>query len=293
MYAQFFGNYLLSKHVVTPEQLIQAIEEQHIRHIKLGLLAIHAGLMTVEQVDKVLIRQAHENRRFGELAIEEKFLTEEQLAGLLKQQIPVYLLIGERLVENGFLSETQLEELITSYQEENHFTHLANADEQQENLQALTRSLFMITTLHIPEYLFKYLTLLFNNLVRFIGDDFLPLNPILSSEHVANHCSGQIIDGEFSLTAYLEMEEDAAVAFASRFAGTEFKEFNEYVDAAIGDFLNWQNGLFNVNISNEESVELFLNPVVNLQNTMLSSSSDMILLPIAYPFGTITFVFKL
>ncbi len=293
MYAQFFGNYLLSKHVVTPEQLIQAIEEQHIRHIKLGLLAIHAGLMTVEQVDKVLIRQAHENRRFGELAMEEGFLTEDQLRSLLKQQIPVYLLIGERLVENGVLTETRLEELITSYQKENHFEHLSNADEQQENLQALIRSLFMITTLQIPERMINYLTLLFNNLVRFIGDDFLPLNPTLISEHVANHCSGQIINGEFSLTAYLDMEEDAALAFASRFMGSEILEYDEYVDASIGDFLNWQNGLFNVNISNEESIELFLNPVVNFENTMISSSGDMILLPIAYPFGTINFLFKL
>ena len=63
MYAQFFGNYLLSKHIVTPEQLIQAIEEQHIRHIKVGLLAINAGLMTAEQVDKILLRQTEENKQ--------------------------------------------------------------------------------------------------------------------------------------------------------------------------------------------------------------------------------------
>ena len=293
MYAQFFGNYLLSKRVVTPEQLIQAIEEQHIRHIKIGLLAINAGLMTVEQVDKLLLRQTEENKKFGELAIEENFLTEEQLRSLLNQQIPVYLLIGERLVENGFITESRLEELITSYQEENQFRHLDKTDEQQENLQALTRNLFMLTAMKIPHHMYQYLTLLFNNLVRFIGEDFLPLNPSLCTEYVTTHCSGQVINGEFSLAAYLDMEEETAVSFASRFADTNFKEYDEYVHASIGDFLNWQNGLFNVNMSNTESMELLLNPIVDMENSMISSSTDMILLPIAYPFGTINFIFKL
>ena len=93
MYSQFFGNYLLSKQAVTKEQLILAIEEQHIRHLKVGTLAIHAGLMTTEQVDQVLMRQAHENKRFGELAVDAGFLTKEQVMTLLHEQIPIYLLI--------------------------------------------------------------------------------------------------------------------------------------------------------------------------------------------------------
>ncbi|MCI8635352.1 MAG: chemotaxis protein CheX [Eubacterium sp.] len=293
MYAQFFGNYLLSKHIVTPEQLIQAIEEQHIRHIKVGLLAINAGLMTAEQVDKILLRQTEENKQFGELAIEENYLTKEQLQSLLKQQIPVYLLIGERLVENGFITESKLQELIASYQKENSFNHLNLIGEQQENLQALTRNLFVLTTMKIPDRVYQYLTLLFNNLVRFIGEDFLPLNPSLCTEYVTTHCSGQIINGEFSLASYLDMEEETAVSFASRFADARFKEYDEYVHASIGDFLNWQNGLFNVNMSNEESIELLLNPVVHMENSMISSTSNMILLPIAYPFGTINFILKI
>ena len=121
----------------------------------------------------------------------------------------------------------------------------------------------------------------------------MTLNPTLITEYVTNRCCGQIINGEISLTSYLDMEEDAAIAFASRYAETEFAEYDAYVEAAMNDFLNLQNGLFNVNISNERSIELVLNPAVVLDNTMVSSTSKILLLPIIYPFGTLNFFFKI
>lgn len=293
MYAQFFGNYLLSKQAVTAEQLIQAIEEQHIRHIKVGLLAINAGLMTTEQVDHVLIRQIHENRHFGELAVEEGFLTAEQVNSLLKQQIPVYLLIGQRLVENGVLTDTELENLIADYQKENGLSQLESDSEQQENLEMLVQNLFLLTFQNVPEYLLQYLTLLFNNLIRFIGDDFMPLNPTMVTEYVTNYCAAQRINGDFSLSSYLDLEEDVAVAFASRYAKTTYYELNDYVPASMQDFLSLQNGLFSVNTSNEKSIELHLNPPADVNNAMISGTSQIILLPVIYPFGTVNFCFKI
>ncbi len=293
MYSQFFGNYLLSKHVVPTEQLLRAIEEQHMKHIKLGTLAIHAGLMTAAEVDSIVIRQTHEDKRFGELAIEEGFLTREQVNSLLDQQTPDYLLIGQYLVDNGALTNTELESLITSYQEENEISNLEHTNIQKENLHSLIRNLFLITDTDIPEYLFKYLTLLINNLIRFIGEDFTPLNPSLCSEYLTSYCSTQIINGEFSMTSFFDMQEDTAIAFASRYIKEKFEEFDEYVQASIEDFLNLHNGLFNVNVSNEDSVELFLNPPVSMENTLISSATDTILLPIIYPFGMLNFLIKL
>lgn len=293
MYAQFFGNYLLSKHAVSTEQLIRAIEEQHTKHIKIGTLAVYAGLMDTSQIDKILIRQTHENKRFGELAIEEGFLTQEQVDELLAQQVPIYLLIGQCLVENGALTDAELDDLIASYQQENELIQLESDSMQQENLKTLIHDLFLISFSNIPDYLLQYLTLLFTNLIRFVGEDFTPLNPTTCQEYVSNHGASQIINGEFSLTSYLDLDEESAIAFASRYAKEKFVEFDEFVQASIEDFLNLHNGLFNVNISNEKSVELLLNPPISLENTYITSSSEIILLPIIYPFGTLNFFFKL
>ena len=249
--------------------------------------------MSASQVNSILIRQTHENKRFGEIAIEAGFLTEEQVETLLHQQMPIYLQIGQGLVENGALTDEELDNLITSYQEENELSQLETASEQQENLQLLIQNLLLISVTNIPNYLLQYLTLLFNDLIRFIGEDFTPLNPILCTEYVTNHCSAQIINGEFSLTSYLDLEEESAIAFASRYVQEDFQDYDEYVQASIEDFLNLHNGLFNVNVSNEKSIELELEPPVSLQNTYISSSTEMILMPIIYPFGTLNFFFKI
>ena len=73
MYAQFFGNYLLS-HGITKEQLMHAMQEANNEHPKLGTLAMHAGYMSASEVDRVIIMQTHEDKRFGELAIREGYL---------------------------------------------------------------------------------------------------------------------------------------------------------------------------------------------------------------------------
>lgn len=290
MFSQFFGNFLLSKGVVTTEQLLQAIKEQHSRHLKVGTLAIHSGYMTANEVDNIVIRQTHEDKRFGEIAVEEGYLTEEQLMTLLQAQTPDYLLIGQILVDDGVLTNAQLEELITAYQKENQLSELEG--KHKDNLDYLVRNLMLFSTLEIPEYLIKYLTLLFNNLIRFVGEDFTPLNPTFYPEYVTDHCSSQTIDGDFQIVSYIDVNEEAAIAFASRYVGEEFTEFDEYVQASSEDFLNLHNGLFNVNVSNEDSVELHLNAPVSMRNTMISSAEKLILLPILYPFGILNFLFR-
>ena len=70
MYTQFFGNYLLSKGYITKEQLFAAMKKKSNKHVKLGTLAIHSGLMTASEVDNVIIEQTHQDKKFGELTIE-------------------------------------------------------------------------------------------------------------------------------------------------------------------------------------------------------------------------------
>ncbi|MDE6982814.1 MAG: hypothetical protein K2P60_15670, partial [Lachnospiraceae bacterium] len=51
---------------------------------------------------------------------------------------------------------------------------------------------------------------------------------------------------------------------------------------------------FNVNISNNNSeVELQLEPPISMDNTMISCSTETILLPIIYPFGIINLLISI
>jgi hypothetical protein len=67
----------------------------------------------------------------------------------------------------------------------------------------------------------------------------------------------------------------------------EFTEFDEYVKASLEDFLNLHNGLFIVNMSNEKSIELTLDPPHQETDPVLSLSDNSFVIPVIYPFGTV------
>ncbi len=89
------------------------------------------------------------------------------------------------------------------------------------------------------------------------------------------------------------MGEKTAVEFACRYAREIFPEFDEYVQAALEDFLNLHNGLFTVNLSNDYSVELQLTPPGVETPELLTFTSETYLLPIVYPFGTFHFIIEM
>ena len=293
MFTQLFGNFLLRKGVVTPDQLLSALKASSQSHIKLGTLCIHAGLMTSAEVEKVYIMQTHQDKRFGEIAIEEGYLTARQVEELMENQGPSYLLLAQSLIEQGVLSHEEIELLLYDYQSETELYDLDMMDEHKDKLKKLVKNFCNFGEVRHADKAISYLQLLFNNLIRFIGDDFTPMDLVPFQEYVTNFAASQSISGEYKLCSAIDMDESTAISFASRYAGDTFTEFDEYVVASLEDFLNLHNGLYVVNISNTDSIELDLYPPISLANEIYSPEGSTYLLPISYTFGTINFVFTL
>ena len=165
MYAQFFGNYLLS-HGITKEQLMHAMQEANNEHPKLGTLAMHAGYMSASEVDRVIIMQTHEDKRFGELAIREGYLTEAQVTELLQTQNPNFLLLGQALLNDGVINNEQLQSLIIGYQSENELYDADMSAETKDIVDHLVENFFVIAERPLSPGELSFLHLLFNDLVR-------------------------------------------------------------------------------------------------------------------------------
>lgn len=293
MYTQFFGNFLLNKGVVSPTQLLEAMNEKSSARIKIGTLAMHAGLMTANEVDNIVIMQTHQDKRFGELAVSEGYLSKEQLDSLLNEQIPEYLLLGQILIEKGYLSNTDFENLIIDYQSENELMQLEDRSAIGDNISHLMKNFCRTLDDASAEYAHSYLELFFNNLIRFIGDDFMPMSPFLCPEYPAVYAVTQHIEGKVEITSTMDMDEQTAIGFASRYVSDTFHSFDEYVKASIEDFINLHNGLYIVNVSNESAMELHLTPpTVQTGNTILPLPAQSYLIPLVFPFGTINFIFS-
>lgn len=284
MYAQFFGSYLLSQNALTTEQLTTAISKLSDTHIKLGTLAMHKGYMTSAEVDEVCYLQKREDKRFGEIALDRCYLFEDQLEDLLETQVPGYLKLGQTLIDLEFLTNAQLEDLLVGYDKEN---YIDNEEIHEAGTRHLIENFLEDADTHVDENAIVYLNLLFNNMLRFIGGDFTPLEPIVTTEHEPTYCVAQKMVGEITVTARLDMEKETAVAFASRYAEMDFDEFDEYVTASLEDFLNLHNGLYSVNLSNMYSIELKLNPPELEESSLIQLGGQSITIPIFYPFGTV------
>lgn len=290
MFTQLFGNFLLRKGVITAEQLVQAMKNESGSHVKLGTLCIHAGYMTAAEVEKVNILQLQEDKRFGEIAVEEGYITQSQMEDLLTKQNPSYLLLAQELIEKNILTHEELEQLLYEYQSETELYDLDIMEDHKDRLKKLVTNFCNYADIRDTDLMISYLQLLFNNLIRFIGDDFTPMNLVPFQEYVTNYGSSQKIEGAYKISSAIDMDANTAIAFASRFTGEKLVAYNAYVSASMDDFLNMHNGLFIMNISNSENVELNLNPPVSIVNDFYSVEGTTYLLPITYTFGTINFL---
>lgn len=293
MYTQFFGTYLLSHQYISNEQLFSAMQKASRKHLKLGTLAIHEGYMTAEEVDYVLSLQTQFDKKFGELAIEQGFLTNDQVVELLRLQSPDFLLIGQTLVEDGILSNQELENIVTDYHSENEIYDLDINETSKELLTRLFKHFLVVSEHFLSSKGKMYIELFFNNLIRFIGDDFTPVHIEECTEFPTIYCTYQQVCGDYSLISYMDMDEATAIEFASRYANESFHEYNEYVQASLEDFLNLQNGLFAVNVSNESSCELSLSPLNFSNKGLLLFDYPAYHFPVLYSFGTIHIILEL
>ena len=291
MFVQFFGGFLLNKGIVTADQLVNAMAKESSSHIQLGTLAMHASLMTADQIDDVRIAQTHTDKRFGEICIDKGYLTEDQVNELLASQYPKYLLLGQILEEQGVFDQTTFQDLVRQYVTENSINEENLPLEDGETILAMVTDYCSDLVSTNKDFQIDYLRLLMNDLIRFIGYDFTLLRPVIrSTSYPTQKFAAQKVTGSYQLTAVLDMSEETAIAFASRYASESFTEFDEYVSASMEDFLNLHNGLFTVNISNTHSVELGLEPPISGEKNAVECTSHMYIFPALFPFGVVNII---
>ncbi len=292
MFTQFFGSYLLNNGYVTGPQLSKAIEEKNTVRMKLGVLAINAGFMTSEQVELVNIEQANRDMRFGDLAVDMGFVTAEQVDRLLSEQPSGHVLLGQALVNDGALTNAQLEEAINDYKRTNQLTDEDISDEQNEKIALLVSEFYHFDSGEKAEVFTKYISLLIKNLIRFIGDDFIPLEAPIVTTYNSTKLVSQSFAGDAKGYTAIDADEATYKTLAERFAKEAITD-SDYADAAIGEFLNLHNGLFTVNMSNDLGKELTLTPQAYDNAKELKFEKSAFCIPIRYNFGTANFIIEI
>lgn len=293
MFTQFFGNFLLNEKLVASWQLAEALENIKDTKLKLGVLGINAGLMTAEEVNRVHELQQTEDKRFGEIAVDQGYLTVEQVSQLLSSQKTGHLLLGQALVDKGYMTNVQFEAALNSYKNKYSLTNEDFTTRQNEKVDSIIKSFYKFNSFKYAKIFTEYVSLTFKNIIRFIGDDFTPLTPDYATSVKADYAAVQVVNGKYNFFTAIEGESSAVIKFASRFASEDFDKIDEYTLGSLSEFLNLNNGLFTVNVSNQKQVELQLEPQSVVDNKTISASSEIYCIPIMFGTDKINIILSL
>ncbi|MDR0947769.1 MAG: chemotaxis protein CheX [Ruminococcus sp.] len=289
MLTQLFGNYLLRQHLVSPSHLIEALRNATATRVKLGVLAINAGLMTAEQVENVHEIQKTMDKRIGDIMVEQGYMTGEQVVTLLKSQKSGHLVLGQALIDNGHMTTAQFANALKNFKLENNITDDDFSDIRDEVTDKMLSRFYKLNDqISNQHHLVEYVSLLFKNLIRFVGDDFIPSK----IERITGDAQGaqQRIKSGLSAITMIDSDEATIMEFAARFANEELTVNDDYTKACVSEFLNLHNGLFAVKLSVTEGIELELEPQQYYDHLSLSQKGTLFVFPVDYTFGTINFI---
>ena len=119
---------------------------------------------------------------------------------------------------------------------------------------------------------------------------FRSLKPSLITQFPALYFVEQDISGEFTLATTIEGSEQSFISFASRYAAEQLTKMDDFTHGSVAEFLNLHNGLFLVNMSNTNNIELALSAQNTNYDEIIYSPSPMICIPIYFSFGMINFL---
>jgi hypothetical protein len=113
----FFGQYLLSKGVISREALIEAIERQRKTNLSLVELAVRHGHLDPGRAETILSRYRTTKADLEDLFLEVGGIDAERIEELRSAQRSDWVKIGAALISGGYLTREEVEEHLAAFQE--------------------------------------------------------------------------------------------------------------------------------------------------------------------------------
>ncbi len=247
MFSQLFGNYLVDREVISPEDYREMMDKQLDARVKLGTIAVAEGLMTQEQAEELNKLQMQFDRRFGDLAVEKGLLSQEQVQQLLQKQGNPYMQFLQVLLESGKVTATQIDTQLGTFQKEKGFSDADMAALKNDDFDAL----MPIFAFSSKPFVTEIAGLVMRNINRFVTRDFY-IGPIRHVDELQyRHLAGQRTTGDYEIhIALAEEEEGGFAALASGYAHDAFERTDLDVYDAVCEFVNCNSGLFASDVSN-------------------------------------------
>lgn len=275
MISSIMGNYLMDKGLISKEQFIDLLAEQHKTRAKLGLIAVAEGFMSKEEAEKVNQLQEIIDKRFGDIAVEKGYLTKGQVDALLQKQCDAYLAFAQALENQQLLSVELLEAYMVDYRCDN--------DLMVSDMEALkSDDIDRILPIFLPDGSAKYMNAArtaLRLLMRCVDTEVFPGKAFIAEEIEADYGVFQKVKGDIGITCGLAGRQEELISAVSVLGREELTEVNDESLKGIGEMVNCISSLY-VSAASKEGVCLELLAPVFRKDIQKVKSKEMLVMPL-------------
>lgn len=240
MVEYILGNYMISRGMMSAQQLDAVIAVQDKIRVKLGLIAVSEGYITAKQAEEVNRQQAVCDKRFGDIAVEKGYITPAQLERILKLQGNTYLGFVQALVDENIVSVQEMDGVLEQFRQENGYGNseieILKADDVEK-----------IIPLFLPagaEEIEDIISIAVKTILRCIDRHvYLERAFFVDGISTANMVM-QTLEGDVSMTTGFLEDTGGMIELAGTYARDEFAVLDEDSLDSAAEFLNCINGLY-------------------------------------------------
>ncbi len=240
MVENILGSFLLETGRIDKSLLSKLMKEQDETRVKLGLIAVGEGMMTLDQTNEVNILQSAMDQMFGDIAVAKGYLTADQVAYLIKKQGNPFFAFVQTLVDNDVIKMDELDSILEEFRTKNGFTVEQLADFK-------TGDVNKIVPLFLPAECQNYSTIIgtvVRTLIRLVNrNTYIGCAEIIDAFPETDQVNQGLIWEEGLLDGFSE-GDGGLLELCSAFAHEEFETLDEDSLDAAGELLNCANGLY-------------------------------------------------
>lgn len=146
-----------------------------------------------------------------------------------------------------------------------------------------------LAELNPSDFFLKYILKLLHDLSLFVEPDVTVGEIRLSHSYAADHELMQKIIGIPSAFTGIDGAEDVLILFAEKYSHVPITSYDIVAKDAIVDFMNLHNGLFVVDLSKEDDIELTLEPPIHEDVDFELALGNVATIPVRFTFGELIF----
>ncbi len=229
MEIKYFGQYLIEKGIVAPEDLLKAMELQGHTNLSLGEISVQAGIISQSQLEKIQQYQILHNMTFMKAARALDCISAEELETIISRQMSNNMLLGDCLVKLKILSQEQIENHFKIFRTEQSILEfkILNA------IAAHTNAILVETIIQSTVNLFRYLL----DVQPRIGG-FYSNGSSLSTSSEYHWVALQNLSGDYMCNVELFLSREIILKISSSLLKRPITEISELSLDSSKEFLN-------------------------------------------------------